>query len=149
MRMVPDVDLARLERSIKQHEGFRPHAYIDPLGYLTIGYGRMIDEKLGGGISESEATYLLRNDIQRIVHELRAQPLIEGLGAVRFEVLVEMAFNLGMNGLLKFKKMRRALRDGDYAKAAEEMLDSRWARQVGNRAKELAWRMEHGRYREA
>lgn len=129
---------------IKHHEGFVSHAYTDSLGYLTIGYGRLIDRARGGGITVEEAEHLLRNDIERTEHGLDAQiPWWRNLSPTRRLALVDMAFNLGVDGLLTFRKMLAALEDGDYHRAATEALDSRWADQVGRRAEDVAFMLEN------
>lgn len=97
------------------------------------------------GISEVEAMTMLNNDIERVKQEIKGRlPICLTLNDKRYEVLVNMCFNLGINRLLKFKRMFAALDMTDYPEAAREMLDSRWARQVGNRSKELAEKMRDG-----
>jgi lysozyme len=92
-----------------------------------------------------EAIYLLNNDIDDFAAQLtKALPWVGGLSPVRQSVLVNMAFNMGLQNLLKFSRMLAALRAGNYAEAADEMLDSRWAQQVRQRAIELARQMEVG-----
>lgn len=124
---------------IKRDEGFVSHAYQDSEGYWTIGYGRLIDERLGGGITEGEAEILLQNDIRRCLADLdRALPWWRRLTPPRQRGLINMRFNLGLTRLLTFKKMLAALKAGDGNRAAEEALDSKWARQVGDRAERVA-----------
>lgn len=97
------------------------------------------------GISEVEAMTMLLNDVARVKQELKATlPVYLHLNEKRQEVLINMCFNLGINRFLKFKRMFVALESSDYTEAAKEMLDSRWARQVGNRSKELAEKMREG-----
>jgi lysozyme len=82
---------------------------------------------------------LLDNDIERFTHELRSSlPEFDSLSESRQQVLIDMAFNMGTHGLLGFQRMLSAIKEGDFDNAAEEMLDSRWASQVGDRAKRLA-----------
>ena len=123
---------------LKRHEGFRGMPYRDTLGVLTVGYGRNLDAK---GISEPEAHFMLRNDIIDALQNLTMLEFWGSLSETRQVVLVDMAINLGFRGLLNFKKMIAAMRARDYNKAADEMLDSVWALQVGNRAMELAQMM--------
>lgn len=133
-----DTLAARIEAS----EGRRLKPYRDTTGHLTIGVGRNLDAV---GLSNDECSYLLRNDILRVESGLDA--LISWwrqLDDARQMVVAEMAFNLGVSGLMAFVGMLSALKVGDYAKAADEMLDSRWARQVGDRAKKLADEMRSG-----
>ena len=126
-------------------EGFIDHAYQDLLGYWTIGFGRLIDARRGGGISRAEAEMLLDNDIAAKTAELRAAlPWIDQLDEPRREVLINMAFNLGVPGLLGFKLTLRYVREGDYDLAAREMLASKWLAQVGERAVRLARQMATG-----
>ena len=129
----------RLREMLIRHEGMRLKPYRCPAGKLTIGVGRNLEDV---GISEDEAFYLLDNDIRRAEATAaecagRHGVLWEGLPEDARLVLLNMAFNLGYR-LGGFRKMFAALRKGDYEDAAREMLDSRWARQVGQRAIELA-----------
>lgn len=131
---------------LKRHEGKkmkkgRHVVYKCPAGYSTLGYGRNVER----GITEAEAVYLLNNDIKWTVRELQESfPFFNGLSTVRKEVIINMCFNIGLPRLKKFKKMLAALEDVRFGVAAVEMLDSKWARQVGPRAKELSRRMLEG-----
>ena len=121
---------------IRRHEGLRLKPYRCPAGALTIGYGRNLDEL---GVSRMEAEYLLANDVSRARAELLAVlPEASGFGGARFDALTDMMYNLGSARFSHFRKMLEALRAGDFAWAAKEMLDSTWAHQVGGRAEELA-----------
>jgi lysozyme len=138
-------DREKLRRQLKLHEGFRSHAYQDSLGFWTIGIGRLIDKRKGGGITEDEAYYLLENDIIEKERELFARfPWIGKLDDARQRVLLDMAFNLGVPGLAGFKNTLAHVEAGRYAQAAENMLKSKWASQVGIRARRLAKAMETG-----
>ena len=132
---MPDSDLDLAARMVTRHEGVRLHPYRDSVGKLTIGVGRNLDDV---GISEEEAQLLLRNDLTQISAELAAQPWFSALDRARRLALIDMGFNLGLPRLLQFKRMIAALEAGDWQHAADEMLDSRWAAQVGARARELA-----------
>jgi lysozyme len=126
-------------------EGKIPHAYQDSEGFWTIGCGRLIDQRLGGGLSDDEINYLLNNDVFRADKEARS--LFAGfdrLSDARKAVLVNMAFNLGQTRLAGFQRLREAVKEQDWEQAAAEMLDSRWAKQVGNRAVRLANQMRQG-----
>lgn len=137
------LDAFQLARSmLMRHEGLRLKPYKDTVGVLTIGYGRNLDVK---GISSLEAEYLLDNDISEVLNSLEKLPWWQGLDTIRKAVIIDMAFNLGINGLLGFKKMIMAIQEGDYRKAAYEMRHSLWASQVGYRADELAVLMETGK----
>lgn len=141
------MNINRLKQTLIKHEAEIPHAYKDSEGYLTIGVGRLIDKRKGGGITHEEAMYLLDNDIHKYMSELyAAQPDVQTLDEVRQEVLINMAFNLGMSNLNEFKKMWAAIKLDDFSTAADEMLDSKWARQVGRRAVELSSVMRTGEF---
>ncbi len=132
----------KLIKLLITHEGLRLKPYRDTRGKLTIGVGRNLDDV---GITEEEAIYLLKNDIKRVLDFLKERlPYWNGLTETRKMALVDMCFNLGPGGFLSFKRMLAALERGDYEQAAREMLDSRWARQVGRRAEELAEMMREG-----
>ncbi|CAM3873638.1 Phage lysozyme [Vibrio aerogenes CECT 7868] len=118
-----------------RHEGLRLQPYRCTAGKLTIGVGRNLDD---AGISEAEAMLLLEHDLQSVYQQVNdALPWCQALPECQQIVLMNMAFNLGMGGLLKFKRMLAALEAGDTAQAATEMRDSRWAAQVGKRAEDL------------
>lgn len=127
---------------LKKHEGFRQFPYKDSLGILTIGYGRNLESN---GISEREAANLLRGDVLEAIYGLqkRLEFWFE-LTEARQVILINMAVNMGIVRLMGFKKFLAALKGRNYQLAANEMLDSKWASQVGSRATELAQRMEHG-----
>jgi lysozyme len=130
-----------LLEQLERHEGLRLKPYRDTVGKLTIGYGRNLDDR---GISEDEAGFMLDNDIDQVVAELERLPLWLSLNPVRKVVLANMAFNMGVPTLLEFRRMLGALAEKDWDRAAVEMLDSKWARQVGSRAVELSELMRRG-----
>lgn len=139
----------KLVSLLHRHEGWVPHAYQDSLGFWTIGYGRLIDERKGGGITREEGEFLLSNDIDGKLADLdREIPWWRELDPVRQVALVNMAFNLGIGGLCKFQNMLGALQGHEWDKAAKEALRSRWARQVGVRAQEIARMLKTGEYPE-
>lgn len=132
---------------IKRHEGLVLHAYEDHLGYLTIGIGRLIDKRRGGGISEAEAEYLLQNDIGSIVSVLhKSISFYDDLSPPRKAVLMNMAFQMGLTGLMKFKKTLSLIEAGDYEAAGDNMLKSLWAKQTPGRAQEMAEQMRTGEW---
>lgn len=121
---------------IKKHEGLRLKPYRCTAGKLTIGYGRNLEDN---GITEEEAHFLLMNDLEKSWDECRkAFSWISKMDKIRQGVIVELCFNMGLGRLKGFKKMLAACERGDYETASVEMLDSLWARQVGQRAKTLA-----------
>ncbi len=124
-----------IEEQLIEHEGFEPKVYHCPAGRLTVGVGRNLEDK---GITREEAIYLLRNDIKECESDLRTIfEDFEALDQSRKNVLIDMRFNIGPNRFRQFKKMIAAVRQKDFKLAAEEMEDSNWYRQVGNRAKNL------------
>lgn len=133
------MDIIALKNDLLRDEGFVSHAYRDHLGYWTIGVGRLIDKRRGGGISEDEARYLLGNDIHRVCMDLgEALPWWHDLSEPRQRALANMAFQLGVSGLLRFKRMLAALEAGEWGKAYGEALDSAWAKQTPERAQRVA-----------
>jgi len=133
-----------LMAQLLQHEGLRLKPYKCTAGKLTIGIGRNLDDV---GITEDEAFSMLRNDVMRVVKEVSvAFPVIESLDSVRADVIYNMAFNLGISRLRGFKKMWKAIEAQDWEEASVQMLDSKWARQVGKRSTDLAQQMVTGEY---
>jgi len=134
-----------IEDQLRRDEGERLSAYQDHLGYWTIGIGRMIDARKGGGISTDEATMLLRNDIARIrVELLQRLPWFVHLDSVRQGVLMNMTFQMGINGVMAFQQTLAKVQASDYAAAADRMLQSKWATQTPERANRLAKQMRDG-----
>lgn len=131
--------------SIKSHESFVPYAYEDSRGYLTIGYGTLIDKR-GGGITKDEAVYLLSNRLNGKIEELDTDlPWWRLLDDARQNVLAEMAYQMGIAGLLEFKNMLMYLKARQYLEAAKAGLDSAWAKvQSPARAQELMKIMASG-----
>ena len=128
---------------LRRDEGESPTCYQDHLGYWTIGVGRLIDARKGGGLRPDEIAYLLNNDIISRREALKAAlPFFVELSSARQGVLINMAFNMGVANLLKFKQMLAAVEAKHWGIAAKEMLDSNWARQVPKRAVRLASQME-------
>lgn len=129
-------------KTLRRHEGIRLKPYLDTENRWTIGVGRNLTDK---GITDQEAEFLLRNDMEDAIDDARAVfPAFDSLDDLRQEALVNMAFNLGRARLLKFEKFFDALTVGDWGLASAEMLRSRWAKQVGARANELAGMILHG-----
>lgn len=129
--------LKRKEGTVKRKGRHMP--YVDSVGKLTIGWGRNLTDR---GLSDDEAELLLENDMADALGEARtAFPWFSTLDPIRQEVVAEMVFNLGLPKLRGFRRTLTAMAEGKDV-AADYMLDSLWARQVGKRAHELAqmWR---------
>ena len=133
-----------LADQLERDEGFRRFPYLDTAGKLTVGYGRNLSDV---GISEQESALLLQNDITAASNALeQAFPWTSGLDPVRLDVFLAMTFNMGIAGLAQFKETLAKVQSGDYAGAAQAMLQSEWAQQVGPRAQRLSIQMESGVY---
>ncbi len=130
-----------IEDQLILHEGLKLKPYRCTAGKLTIGVGRNLDDK---GITHDEALFLLRNDIAEVTAQLERFDWFRTLGPVRRKVLIDMCFNLGIQGLLGFQKMIEALKRADYERAADEMVNSRWYEQVGERGRRLERMMQTG-----
>jgi lysozyme len=137
---------ALLFDDLEADEGLRLHAYRDTEGVWTIGYGHTgLEVKPGLTITAEAARDLLAADIARTESGLdRHLPWWRKLDAARQDAIVEMAFNLGVGGLLTFHRFLAAVEAGNWKLAAGDMLLSKWARQVGHRAMRLANLIEFG-----
>lgn len=124
-----------LIEALKHHEGFRSKPYQCTSGVWTIGYGFTY-------LTRDESDVVLYMRVKQIKQQLASS--IHNLSMARQDVIVNMAFNLGINGLMNFKKMWAAIHRKDFDRAADEMLDSKWASQVGERAKSLSEQMRTG-----
>jgi lysozyme len=148
-----------------EHEGMVLTVYQDTLGIDTIGIGRNLKDRgispeelaymdipnmaivYTEGINEADARYLAMNDIKIVENELvQVHKCVENLDAVRQLILMDMAFNMGVPRLCKFKKMWNAIHEGNFDAASLEMMDSKWARQVGSRARKLSDAMKSGEF---
>lgn len=142
-----DPNDALLIKELEQDEGRVLHAYQDSLGFWTIGIGRLIDRRKGGGISNEEADYLKLNDIARFKRDLdRYAPWWRSLDPVRQRVIQNLAFNLGADGLVKkWPNTVALIQAGKYREAAAAMRANKvWVGQVKGRAERLARQMETG-----
>ena len=158
MYRLPDSHRKKLLEQLKRHEGAKRNkdgghiAYRCPAGALTIGYGHNLDANPIPGlsadsvISEQRACEILAADVAAIAERLESggYPWFLYLSPERRAVLLNMSFNLGISGLLGFRNTLADICAGNYASAAGRMLQSKWAQQVGARARELARQMEHG-----
>jgi len=126
----------KLKSLLLKHEAYKQFPYSDSAGYLTVGVGRNLQTR---GISQPEALYLLDEDIKYFSTKLSSTlKFFNSLDENRQLALIDMCFNLGVQGFLNFKQMLLALEACDYERAANEMLESKWADQVKDRAVELA-----------
>jgi lysozyme len=145
--MVKIMDFGKVKSQLREDEGVVPYAYKDSLGYLTIGVGRLIDKDKGGRLSEDEIDYLLNNDINKKYNELISKlPWIKDLDEVRQGALLNMSFQMGVEGLLKFKNSLLLIQMKQYQKAASNLMMSLWAKQTTNRAKRVSKQIETGNW---
>ena len=121
----------KLVKQLRKHEGERLHAYLCPAGRWTLGVGRNIDERGGKGITKSESTFLLLNDIAECTTDL--QNLFGGawnwMSDNRKIALIDMRFCLGPSRFRGFRRMIAAIKREDWADAGKEAMDSKWARE--------------------
>lgn len=133
----------KLLESIKVHEGLELRAYQDSEEIWTIGYGQNLQELV---IDEGLAEHWLEESILKAEEYAKNYSFYDSLNQPRKDVLVEMIFNMGPSRVRGFTKALAAMKAERYTEAAMEMLDSKWARQVGQRAQRLAKQMETGTY---
>ena len=142
------MNMDRLLESVKKHEGYRNKVYLDTLGKRTVGVGHLCVEDFWEDDKEYEEKFLmtiLEHDLQTAIKG--ARELMEERDCLEIddkaeEILIEMVFQLGKNGVSKFRNMWKALAEKNYIGASYEMLDSRWAKQTPNRAKAMAKTMK-------
>jgi len=158
-------NVSHLLDKLVEHEGMVCQVYQDSLGIDTIGIGRNLRDRgiskeeleymdiphielvYRDGITEADARYLAMNDIKIVEQELVAvHPCVENIDGIRQMILIDMAFNMGVPRLCKFKKMWNAIHELNFDAASIEMLDSKWASQVGNRAHKLSEAMRTGEF---
>lgn len=140
-----DIMKDKLENMLIRHEGLKLKPYRCTAGKLTIGVGRNIEDN---GITEAEARMMLRYDIEVSRSPLLKYKWFTQLNTPRQDAIINMVFNLGLPRFLKFKKTIAFLQAEDWENAAVEMMNSTWAKQVGNRAVELAAIILTGKYQE-
>lgn len=127
--------MVNLIETLIRHEGKKNKPYRCTENYLTIGVGRNLETV---GLSDDEIYYLLKNDITRCHDQLNSTfSWYKDLDPNRKDALINLCFNLGIGTLSKFKKALEAMEAKDYELAATEFLDSKWAKQVGQRAIEV------------
>lgn len=137
-----------IEQQLRREEGEVLYAYQDHLGYWTIGVGILIDKRKGGGLRQEESDFILRNRIKLKRAEVyKALPWVEKLNEPRQAVLIEMAFQMGLDGLLGFKNTLAMIKAGDYEGGGRGMLNSLWAKQTPARAKRMSEQMITGEWK--
>ena len=124
---------------LKIDEGFREFMYECTAGKTTIGYGLNLE----AGITEEEASIILRHRLRRISSSLDYN-WYRNINDVRKGVILNMVYQMGLTGVLKFRKMIAAMADRDFNRAADEMMDSNWYKQTPNRAQRLIDTMRVG-----
>ena len=138
------MNMDRLKDSVKQHEGYRNKVYLDTLGKRTVGVGHLCVEDFWEDDKEYSEKFLLEileKDLGQAIigaRELMMEHDSIDLNEKAEEILIEMVFQLGKTGVSKFKNMWKALSELNYVGASYEMLDSKWAKQTPNRAKDMA-----------
>lgn len=125
-------------------ESVRRFPYEDSVGKVTIGVGRNLDDV---GLSDDEVNFLHTNDLTRVWDEASSLSWFPGLDDVRKLIVLDMIFNMGLSRFLGFVNTIDALIHKDYMTAAREMIDSKWYRQTGRRAKRLTAAMASGEWK--
>lgn len=139
-----NTDLHKAQAILQRHEGIRLKPYKCTAGKTTIGYGRNLDDV---GITREEAEFLFQGDWKTAYRDAQSLvPSFDTLSGPRQSVLVNMAFNLGRTRLSQFKQFLAAVDEKRWIAAAQHMLNSRWASQVGGRSRELALIMRTGNW---
>jgi lysozyme len=142
------IDMDKLLESVKRHEGYRNKVYLDTLNKRTVGVGHLCVEDFWEDGKEYEEDFLmdiLEKDLQSAIDQADDMCKDLKISSDAKILIIEMIFQLGGNGVSKFRKMWQALQQDppDYAEASVQMLDSRWAKQTPNRANEMADHMKH------
>lgn len=138
---------SKLEACIINHEGMQKSVYKDSLGFYTIGIGFCVDAKLNLGLSIEECMMILRLRITNLENRLSQYAWFSGQDDVRKGALIELAYNMGVTGLMTFVKFLAAMQAKDYLTAAKELTDSKWATQVSKDRVNNIWnRVRLGRY---
>lgn len=139
--------IRNIYQQLRRDEGEVLHVYKDILGYWTIGLGVLVDKRRGGGLLPEESEFIFNNRMRIITNELNKRiPYFKDLDTARQGVLLNMAYQMGIDGLLGFKNTLKMVEEGDYAGAAKGMLHSLWATQTPERAKRLSKQMETGEW---
>jgi lysozyme len=135
--------IENLTRQLQGDEGTRATVYKDSLGFWTIGTGRLVDpSKKGCGLRPKEIAFMLANDIEERTESLNSKlPWMVTMSPARQAVLLNMSFQLGVDGLLTFVNTLKMAQSGDFDGASKGMLQSKWASQTPQRAKRLSEQM--------
>ena len=144
------MNINQLSEQLKIDEGVKYEVYLDHLGYKTFGIGHLVvagDDEYGADVghpvSEERVNAVFDEDVVKYIEESKKVfPNLEELPEEAQQVIVNMCFNMGAPRLSGFKKFIAAVNDGNWSTAAVEMMDSRWAKQVGARAERLRDRIE-------
>lgn len=139
--------MSKIADAIEKQEGRKRSLYKDSEGYWSIGVGFLVDPAAGGGLHDNEIDFIRDNRIKLATKALITRlPWTIKLNEARFFVLLSMAYQMGMDGLLAFKKALEAAENEHWATARVEMLDSKWAKQTPDRARVMAYQMETGEW---
>ena len=144
------MDINKLREQLKIDEGVKYEIYDDHLGYKTFGIGHLVkatDEEYGASVgtpvSEERVNSVFNKDVETYINESKKVfGNLEDMAQEAQQVIINMCFNMGAPRLSQFKKFIKAINDEDWATASVEMLDSRWANQVGVRANRLSDRIK-------
>lgn len=133
-------------KHLNREEGRVKHAYQDHLGYWTIGVGRLIDRRKGGGLTDDEMDYLLANDIRKFANAMKDWPAWKAVedDPVRATALLSMCFQMGIAGLAGFKNSLALVAQKRWDEAAANFRKSLWAKQTPERAKRVTDMIETG-----
>ncbi len=146
--------LAIIKERIRLHEGWRSKPYRDIKGILTIGYGfnvaRPLDREewgiiLPNGLTKEQGEEWLSTVLRRVLLDAMQIPEFTQLDATRQVALIDMVYHMGYKGVMKFKKMRAAIAEGDFKEAARQIMDSQYGRGFARRASENARIVEEGK----
>lgn len=142
--MMDDKHLEKFIEEIQGDEGYCEEVYPDIFGNPTVGWGHHL--AIGSKVSRRVCELFLEQDIANTINDFQRidKKLRDKLNPVRRRVICNMIFNLGLNGCLNFKKMWKAIKKDNFDEAKTQMLDSKWAQQVGHRAFRLANLMKSG-----
>lgn len=139
------MDVKKLQPELTFEEGNIPYAYKDHLGYLTIGIGFLIDKNKGGRLYPEEIAFIFANRVSKIEAKLREKlPFFKDLDDARQRVLMQMAWQMGVEGLMQFVNTLKMVEQRNYQGAAAGMLQSLWAKQTPDRANRLSKMMATG-----